>query len=385
MIDNSDVETKQPVAPWAGSGQTLTVDQSSATPLYVQVEDAIRQQIAVGQLIEGQKLPPLRQLSEDLGVAYVTVVRGVQNLVAEGSLEAFPRRGTFVARARVRQAQTTGLLSAYSYNRLISKTRYYRNLLFMIQEGLVQEGQSAVYRLWPEGVPLETALKQMHSLDALVLLSVPPEHLDDVKAVQRRGTPLICVGDTFQDPEVPAVHTTNEQDTVRAYAALRTAGHHKIVGALPPKGSGHYSRQCRLEGFRKAVKEFGGAWREDWLIHGEPEEQARQLLNMPEPPTALMVLDDVSVFGTLFQLLKGSHVEPGKDVYIAAWDENLWNTISPLGFPYISIEQPLQHIADVAVAELKRMVNDPTYRPAANRLSSSLYQVADNGVKTLIY
>lgn len=62
------------------------------------VEEAIRQAVDSGALAVGDRLPSLRELAEDLGVARGTVVSAVDDLVAEGLLEARPRAGVFVAR-----------------------------------------------------------------------------------------------------------------------------------------------------------------------------------------------------------------------------------------------------------------------------------------------
>ncbi|WP_314149904.1 winged helix-turn-helix domain-containing protein, partial [uncultured Leifsonia sp.] len=62
------------------------------------VEEAIRRAVESGALAVGARLPSARELAEDLGVARGTVVSAVDDLVAEGLLEARPRSGVFVAR-----------------------------------------------------------------------------------------------------------------------------------------------------------------------------------------------------------------------------------------------------------------------------------------------
>jgi GntR family transcriptional regulator/MocR family aminotransferase len=62
------------------------------------VEEAIRRAVESGALTVCARLPSARDLAEDLGVARGTVVSAVDDLVAEGLLEARPRSGVFVAR-----------------------------------------------------------------------------------------------------------------------------------------------------------------------------------------------------------------------------------------------------------------------------------------------
>jgi DNA-binding transcriptional MocR family regulator len=61
------------------------------------VIDAIRSAISSGALPEGEKLPPVRALSWDLGVTPGTVARAYRTLTEEGALRGEIGRGTFVA------------------------------------------------------------------------------------------------------------------------------------------------------------------------------------------------------------------------------------------------------------------------------------------------
>lgn len=62
------------------------------------VERAIREAIAQGDLLPGARLPATRDLAAEIGIARNTVVAAIDNLVAEGVLEARPRTGIFIAR-----------------------------------------------------------------------------------------------------------------------------------------------------------------------------------------------------------------------------------------------------------------------------------------------
>ncbi|PPF35247.1 PLP-dependent aminotransferase family protein [Pseudoclavibacter sp. AY1H1] len=62
------------------------------------VEHTIRNAIARGALAQGARLPATRELAVEFGIARNTVVAAIDDLVAEGVLEARPRAGIFVAR-----------------------------------------------------------------------------------------------------------------------------------------------------------------------------------------------------------------------------------------------------------------------------------------------
>lgn len=69
----------------------LTLDPDDPTPPYEQLRRQLADLITAGQLPAGDRLPPLRQLAGDLGVAVGTVARTYRELEQEGLLTS--RRG----------------------------------------------------------------------------------------------------------------------------------------------------------------------------------------------------------------------------------------------------------------------------------------------------
>ncbi|MDP2842910.1 MAG: GntR family transcriptional regulator, partial [Acetobacterium sp.] len=64
--------------------------------LYVEIYEFIKQEITEGNLKYGEKLPSKRSLASHLSVSVNTVDAAYGQLVAEGYLEASPKRGYFV-------------------------------------------------------------------------------------------------------------------------------------------------------------------------------------------------------------------------------------------------------------------------------------------------
>ncbi|WP_354639768.1 GntR family transcriptional regulator [Kitasatospora camelliae] len=75
----------------------LTIDHSSPVPPYEQVRAAIAEQARSGELPVGLKLPTVRALAEELGLAANTVARAYRELEADGVVETHGRRGTLIA------------------------------------------------------------------------------------------------------------------------------------------------------------------------------------------------------------------------------------------------------------------------------------------------
>ena len=74
----------------------LSIDGDSATPPFEQVRTQIATAVAAGRLDAGTKLPTVRQLAADLGLATNTVARAYRELEADAVVTAHGRRGTFV-------------------------------------------------------------------------------------------------------------------------------------------------------------------------------------------------------------------------------------------------------------------------------------------------
>ena len=83
---------------------TFSVDSSSPTPIYAQLDRSIRAAIATGELEAGAQLPTVRQLAVDLTVNANTVARVYAQLERDGILETRRGVGTFVRESPSPQA-----------------------------------------------------------------------------------------------------------------------------------------------------------------------------------------------------------------------------------------------------------------------------------------
>ncbi len=77
----------------------VSIDTRDPTPIYAQLERAIRVAIASGKLSAGEQLPTVRQLAVDLRVNANTVAKVYLALEREGVVETKRGVGTFIAAA----------------------------------------------------------------------------------------------------------------------------------------------------------------------------------------------------------------------------------------------------------------------------------------------
>ena len=77
----------------------ISVDLDSATPTYEQIRAQVSALIALGALEPGSRLPTVRRLAADLGIAAGTVARAYRELEQAGLIVTRRRNGTVVAGA----------------------------------------------------------------------------------------------------------------------------------------------------------------------------------------------------------------------------------------------------------------------------------------------
>lgn len=75
---------------------TIAVRADDPTPPFEQLRSQIAAAIASGVLVAGTKLPPVRQLAGDLGIATGTVARAYKELEQSGLVTTGRRAGTTV-------------------------------------------------------------------------------------------------------------------------------------------------------------------------------------------------------------------------------------------------------------------------------------------------
>ncbi len=92
----------------------LTVEPGSAVPPYEQIRARIAELAGAAELPAGTRLPTVRKLAGDLGLAVNTVARAYRELETAGLVETRGRNGTFVtARAARVPAEAERLAATY--------------------------------------------------------------------------------------------------------------------------------------------------------------------------------------------------------------------------------------------------------------------------------
>lgn len=85
----------------------LSVDPTAALPVFEQIQTQLVDRVASGALPAGARLPSVRGLADDLGVAAGTVAKVYRALELEGFVVTAGRNGTVVADQQVQESDRT--------------------------------------------------------------------------------------------------------------------------------------------------------------------------------------------------------------------------------------------------------------------------------------
>lgn len=79
----------------------IIISNSSDKPIYEQITSQVKAHILSGTLAEGDKLPSIRALANNLRISVITTKRAYTDLEAQGFIETVPGKGSFVAGGNV--------------------------------------------------------------------------------------------------------------------------------------------------------------------------------------------------------------------------------------------------------------------------------------------
>ncbi|MFC4122849.1 LacI family DNA-binding transcriptional regulator [Nonomuraea zeae] len=173
-----------------------------------------------------------------------------------------------------------------------------------------------------------------------------------------REIPLVMV-DPADDPGkgVPSVGASNWNGGLAATRHLLGLGHRRIAVITGPDYA--LASRARLDGFRTALDMAGVAadpelaGRGDFLIEGGLA-QARRLLRLPDPPTAIFATNDGQAIG-VYHAAHELGVRIPDELSVIGFDDlpSVRWAIPPL----TTIRQPLAEMAAVAATMLVKLAN----------------------------
>ncbi len=167
------------------------------------------------------------------------------------------------------------------------------------------------------------------------------------------GIPLVAL-DPTGEPEhsVPSVGAANWSGGIAAARHVLSLGHQRVAVIAGP--AGRMCARARLGGIRAAMDEHGVPLDErlvrigQWFAFEEGFDHARELLRLPDPPTALLCGNDLQALG-VYEAARQAGLRIPEDLSVVGFDDipaGRW-----CGPPLTTVRQPMVEMG-AAAAEL---------------------------------
>lgn len=148
------------------------------------------------------------------------------------------------------------------------------------------------------------ALPRGERLDGLLILSLPPTD-DEVARLRALRVPAVLI-DAYH-PHLPSVQIDDVAGGRLAAQHLIALGHTRVayIGETLDDNPFHFQPvRDRFEGYRHALRDAGLPFHPEYHRQGkygwrEARRMAHELLELPEPPTAIFAYSDTMAFGVL--------------------------------------------------------------------------------------
>lgn len=184
-------------------------------------------------------------------------------------------------------------------------------------------------------------------VDGFILTATRP-HDPRVEFLREERFPFVAFGRSENVADLCFVDVDGAKGMAEAVAHLARLGHRRIAYIAPPRGL-----MCavhRWEGFQRAMAEHGLSVDPDLVIEGGFSERSGQitmhlLLDLPDPPTAVIAANDLCAFGAM-RALRARGLVPGQDVSVIGFDDI--SIAAHWDPPLTTLAQPLRRIGSIA-------------------------------------
>ncbi len=199
-------------------------------------------------------------------------------------------------------------------------------------------------------------------VDGLIIMGIHPQD-ERLKILKAKNFPFVAYGRSDLDFAYPFVDVDGASGIVEAVHHLADLGHRRIAYIVPPEDLMCASQ--RFEGFVKGMKEVSLGLREEYVIHGEFNEASgysctKELLDLPEPPTAILTTNDICAFGAI-RALQERRLKVGKDISVIGFDDIALAEHWQPGLT--TITQPVRKLGFYLMQTLFSVMNDPSVMP----------------------
>ncbi|HEU5015842.1 MAG TPA: LacI family DNA-binding transcriptional regulator [Roseiflexaceae bacterium] len=243
-----------------------------------------------------------------------------------------------------------------------SSDGFYQRIIAGIEEATYRLGYRLLLHMYRSGIdPLGDIRELMgRDVNGLIIANDGDVTADVTREIAATNIPVVLV-ESYLDDLTPSVTADNFSAGLTMTNHLIELGHRRI-GALP--GPSKYSSlRDRLRGHTIALLEHGlpiDPLLQPAPVAGHPRKgymQMRELLALPEPPTAVFAVSDKSAFGAI-EAIKEAGLRIPEDISIVGIDDVAESAyhVPPLTTYHV----PKAKLGEMAVRVMHEMLNADT-------------------------
>lgn len=226
-----------------------------------------------------------------------------------------------------------------------------------IERRLRQDGYSLIlYNTDGELYQEKAGIKNMRKYNVDGVICFPSTAEDQhLRSLMDQGIPVVLLDSKL--PGFTVVRSDNEKGAYYAVQHLIRLGHRRIAflsGRMEVSG-----RLDRYQGYRKALLDNSIAVDESLLIQGSVKRQhgydsTKKLMQLSQPPTAIMTQNDVIALGALTALDELGYKVP-EDIALVGYDDTVFASVTRPTLT--SVAQPKYEMGYLAAEHLLRLID----------------------------
>lgn len=211
-------------------------------------------------------------------------------------------------------------------------------------------------------------LKTVFSNNLAGIIVSPVDHYSDttrelLEEIEKRGIPVVLLDRDIRGGKFSIVMADNEKGAYEAVSRLIQEGHERI--AIIEGSTLTRPVYERSRGYRRAMDDHDIPIRGEYMVRGDQKSElayqmTRQLMSLPEPPTAVFTCNNMMTLGCL-RYLTEQGIMIGKDISMIGFDDI--EALRVIDFKLSVVERSESDMGKIAM----RMLLDRLAVPEAER------------------
>jgi LacI family transcriptional regulator len=326
-------------------------------------------------------MPPevtMHDIAESAGVSVTTVSHVINQtrpvseklrVAVRGAMEELGYQPNLVARSLRRgRTHTIGMVAPDSSN------PYFAEIAHAVEAAAFAQGYSVILCNTQMDMAREAFYANVlleKRVDGIIFVAAG-DSAQQIRALQQRRQPIVLVDRDVQGVAADAVTMDNTRGARQAVEHLLALGHRRIACISGPSAVTPSSR--RIGGYTEALSAAGLPVDAELIVRGDFQFEsglrlADQLLDHPQPPTAIFASNDLMAVGVIHAVLRRRLRVP-EDISVVGFDDiRLAAYINPA---LTTVAQPKELLGQTATRLLLERIDNPDWPPRVVTLETAL-------------